>query len=227
MAKKRSKRYEEASKLFDRDKSYGLKEAIAILKKFPLTKFNQTVDLNFYVNVDPKKSDQLVRGTVSLPHGTGSTVRVAVFCKGEQEKEAKASGADFVGGLELIDKVAAGFMDFDAAVATPDMMKDLSRLGKILGPKGLMPSPKTGTVTVNVGQAVKEIKGGRVEFKVDKQSGIQSPVGKIGFSESQLFENASKVIEVITQSRPATVKGNFIKSISISCSMSPGVRLTL
>lgn len=227
MAKKRSKRYEEASKLFDRDKSYGLKEAIAILKKFPLTKFNQAVDLNFYVNVDPKKSDQLVRGTVSLPHGTGSTVRVAVFCKGEQEKEAKASGADFVGGLELIDKVAAGFLDFDAAVATPDMMKDLSRLGKVLGPKGLMPSPKTGTVTVNVGQAVKEIKGGRVEFKVDKQSGIQSPVGKIGFSEAQLFENASKVIEVITQSRPATVKGNFIKSISISCSMSPGVRLTL
>src|SRR3989338_8902695 len=150
MSRKRSKRYEEASKLFDSDKSYGLKEAIAILKKFPLTKFNQTVDLNFYVNVDPKKSDQLVRGTVSLPHGTGSTVRVAVFCKGEQEKDAKASGADLVGGLELIDKVAAGFLDFDAAVATPDMMKDLSRLGKILGPKGLMPSPKTGTVTVNV-----------------------------------------------------------------------------
>lgn len=227
MSKKRSKRYEEALKLFDADKSYGLKEAIAILKKFPSTKFDQTVDLNFYVNVDPKKSDQLVRGTVSLPHGTGKTVRVAVFCKGEQEKEAKASGADFVGGSELIDKVAAGFLDFDAAVATPDMMKDLSRLGKILGPKGLMPSPKTGTVTVNVAQAVKAIRGGRVEFKVDKQSGIQAPAGKIGFSETQLLENASKVIEVITQSRPGTVKGNFIKSISISCSMSPGVRLTL
>ena len=227
MSKKRSKRYEEALKLFDADKSYGLKEAIAILKKFPSTKFDQTVDLIFYVNVDPKKSDQLIRGTVSLPHGTGKTVRVAVFCKGEQEKEAKASGADFVGGSELIDKVAAGFLDFDAAVATPDMMKDLSRLGKILGPKGLMPSPKTGTVTVNVAQAVKAIRAGRVEFKVDKQSGIQAPAGKISFSEAQLLENASKVIEVITQSRPGTVKGNFIKSIFISCSMSPGVRLTL
>lgn len=227
MAKKRSKRYLEAEKLADCNKQYTLKEAVSILKKFPATKFNQSIDLSFYLSVDPKKSDQLIRGTVSLPHGTGKAVKVAVFCKGEQEKEAKAAGADFVGSTDLIEKVNGGFLGFDACVATPDMMKDLSRLGKVLGPRGLMPSLKAGTVTANVAQAVKDIKGGKIEFKVDKQSGVHVPAGKINFAENQIVENASKIIEAIVQSRPPSVKGNFIKSVAISCSMSPGLVLAL
>ena len=227
MAKKRSKRYIEAEKLVDKKKVYSLKEAVAVFKKMPQTKFNQTVGLSFNLNIDPKKSDQLIRGTVSLPHGSGKSVRVAVFCKGEEEKAAKAAGADIIGGLELIEKVAGGFMGFDAAVATPDIMKDLSRLGKVLGPKGLMPSPKTGTVTVNVGQAVRDIKGGKIEFKTDKQAGLHVGIGKLNFSESQILENASKVLEAIQQARPQSVKGIFIKSVSIYSSMSPGMRLAL
>ena len=227
MAKKRSKRYIEAEKLVDKKKVYSLKDAVAVFKKMPQTKFNQTVGLSFNLNIDPKKSDQLIRGTVSLPHGSGKSVRVAVFCKGEEEKAAKAAGADIIGGLELIEKVAGGFMGFDAAVATPDIMKDLSRLGKVLGPKGLMPSPKTGTVTVNVGQAVKDIKGGKIEFKTDKQAGLHVGIGKLNFSESQILENASKVMEAIQQARPQSVKGIFIKSVSIYSSMSPGMRLAL
>ena len=227
MAKKRSKRYIEAEKLVDKEKVYSLKDAVAVFKKMPQTKFNQTVGLSFNLNIDPKKSDQLIRGTVSLPHGSGKSVRVAVFCKGEEEKAAKAAGADIIGGLELIEKVAGGFMGFDAAVATPDIMKDLSRLGKVLGPKGLMPSPKTGTVTVNVGQAVKDIKGGKIEFKTDKQAGLHVGIGKLNFSESQILENASKVMEAIQQARPQSVKGIFIKSVSIYSSMSPGMRLAL
>lgn len=225
--KKRSKRYQESAKLADAGKAYTLAEAIAILKKFAPTKFNQAVDMSFYLNIDPKKTDQLVRGTVALPHGSGKTVRVAVFCKGEEEKEAKQAGADFVGGVDLIERVGEGFLGFDAAVATPEMMKDLSRLGKILGPRGLMPSPKTGTVTMNVAQAVREIKGGKIEFKADKQAGVHVAVGKINFSESQISENASKVIEALNQSRPPAAKGHFIKSASIACTMSPGLRLTL
>lgn len=227
MTKFRSKRYKEALKLTEPDKIYSLKEAVDALKKFPATKFNQTVNLTFSLGVDPKKSDQLVRGTVALPHGTGKVVRVAVFCKGEQEKEAKASGADFIGAGDLIEKVSAGFLDFDACVSTPDMMKDLSRLGKILGPRGLMPSPKTGTVTTNVAQAVKDIKGGKIEFKVDKQGDIHVSIGKINFTENQLIENISKVIEIINHSKPASVKGNFIKSTFISLSMSPALKLAL
>ena len=227
MAKKRSKRYIEAEKLVDKKKVYSLKDAVAAFKKMPQTKFNQTVGLSFNLNIDPKKSDQLIRGTVSLPHGSGKSVRVAVFCKGEEEKAAKAAGADIIGGLELIEKVAGGFMGFDAAVATPDIMKDLSRLGKVLGPKGLMPSPKTGTVTVNVGQAVRDIKGGKIEFKTDKQAGLHVGIGKLNFSESQILENASKVMEAIQQARPQSVKGIFIKSVSIYSSMSPGMRLAL
>lgn len=227
MAKTRSRRYKEAAKLLDANKNYSLKEAVALLKKLPGTKFDQTVEVNLHTSIDPKKSDQLIRGTVSLPHGTGRKVRIAVFCKGEQEKEAKAAGADFVGAEDLIEKVNNGFLDFDAAVASPDIMKDLSRLGKILGPRGLMPSPKTGTVTQNVSAAVRDIKGGKIEFKVDKQSGIHAGIGKINFTEDQILENASKVIEAITHAKPASVKGNFIKSVSISCSMGPGIMVAL
>lgn len=225
--KRRSKRYIEANKLVDNKKTYTVKEAVGLLKKMPRTKFNQTVGLSLHLNIDPKKSDQLIRSTVSLPYGTGKFVRVAVFCKGEEEKAAKAAGGDFVGGLDLIEKVGAGFLDFDAAVATPDIMKDLSRLGKMLGPKGLMPSPKTGTVTANVAQAVKDIKGGKIEFKTDKQAGIHVGVGKLDFSEDQIAENISRVIEAIQQARPAAVKGVFIKSVSVYCSMSAGLRIAL
>jgi large subunit ribosomal protein L1 len=227
MGRYRSKRYRESLKIIDKDRHYTLKEAVGILKKFPATKFDQTVELCFDTAIDPKKADQLIRGTVNLPHGTGKTVRVAVFCKGEQEKEAKAAGADFVGGADLIEKVANGFLEFEAIVAAPDMMKDLGRLGKVLGPRGLMPSPKTGTVTQNVAQAIKDIKGGKIEFKVDKQGGIHTRVGKINFSEAQIFENASRVLEAITQARPPSLKGNFINSAYLACSMSPAIKLTL
>jgi large subunit ribosomal protein L1 len=225
MARQLSKRYREAAKSVDEAKTYTLKEAIAILKTVPKTKFDESVELAFHLKIDTKKSDHLVRGTVVLPHGTGRKVRVAVFCRGEAERDAKDAGADFIGAQELIDKVAGGWMDFDFVVATPDMMKDLSKLGKVLGPRGLMPSPKTGTVTPNVAQAIKDLKAGKVEFKTDKQGGIHVAVGKISFSESQIYENASILIETLKAARPASLKGEFIKSICVSTSMGPGLKV--
>lgn len=221
----RSKRYKESDKQIDRTKTYSLKEAISILKKLPSPKFDASVDLHFHMNVDPKKSDQMVRGTVVLPHGTGKKVRVAVFCKGESEGLAKEANADYVGSNDLIDKVAAGFLDFDCAIATPEMMKDLSKLGKILGPRGLMPSPKTGTVTNDIVRAIEDVKRGKVEFRVDKQSGIHLSVGKIAFPEDKLYENANRVIEALNEARPASVKGRFVKSVFISSSMNPGLQI--
>ncbi len=223
--KTHSKRYKESVKELQQDKAYQLKEAIAILKKLPKPKFDGSVDLHFNLGVDTKKSDQMIRGTVVLPHGTGKKVRIAVFCKGEHESMARAAKADYVGGTELIDKVAAGFLDFDCAVATPEMMKDLSKLGKLLGPRGLMPSPKTGTVTNDITKAIEDVRKGKVEFRVDKQGGMHLAVGKISFSEDQLNDNASKVIEAVTEARPASVKGKFLKSLSIAASMNPGLRL--
>ena len=167
----------------------------------------------------------MIRGTVVLPHGTGKKVRVAVFCKGEHERLARESQADYVGGTELIDKVAAGFLDFDCAIATPEMMKDLSKLGKVLGPRGLMPSPKTGTVTNDISKAIEDVRKGKVEFRVDKQSGMHLSVGKVSFSEDDLNDNASKVIEAVNEARPASVKGKFLKSLSITTSMNPGLRI--
>lgn len=225
--KTQSKRYKESVKLVEKDKAYQLKEAIAILKKMPAPKFDGSVDLHFALNVDSKKSDQMVRGTVSLPHGTGKTVRVAVFCKGEHERIAKESGADVVGGNELIDKVTAGFLDFDCAIATPDIMKDLSKLGKLLGPRGLMPSPKTGTVTNDIAKAISDVKKGKVEFRVDKQGGIHLGVGKISFTPEKIFENASCVIDALNEAKPASVKGKFVKSSYISVSMNPGLKLII
>jgi large subunit ribosomal protein L1 len=169
----------------------------------------------------------MVRGTVALPHGTGKQVRVAVFCKGEHEKEARDAGADQVGGVELIEKVSAGFLDFDCAIATPEMMKDLSRLGKVLGPRGLMPSPKTGTVTNDIAKAIQDVKKGKVEFRVDKQGGIHLAVGKISFAEDKLYENAFKVIEALNEAKPSSIKGRFVKSLFISASMNPGVKLAV
>lgn len=225
--KRRSKRYKESEKIIDRTKTYQLKEAIALLKKMSLPKFAGSLDLHFFLNVDPKKSDQMVRGTVVLPHGRGKSVRVAVFCKGESEQAAKDAGAEYIGGGELIDKVAAGFLDFDCAIATPEMMKDLSRLGKILGPRGLMPSPKTGTVTTDIARAILDVKKGKVEFRVDKQMGIHLSVGKISFNEEKLYENASCVIDALNEAKPASVKGKFIKSLFISATMNPGLGLAI
>lgn len=225
--KTRSKRYKESEKQLEKAKTYQLKEAIPVLKKMAVPKFDGSLDLHFNLSVDPKKSDQMVRGTVVLPHGTGKKVRVAVFCKGEHEKAARDAQADYVGGTELIDKVTAGFLDFDCAIATPEMMKDLSKLGKILGPRGLMPSPKTGTVTNDIAKAIDEVKKGKVEFRVDKQGGVHLSVGKISFSEDKLYENASKVIEALNEAKPASVKGKFVKSLFISTTMNPGLRLEL
>jgi large subunit ribosomal protein L1 len=225
--KEHSKRYKETEKLVDRNKTYILKDAIAILKKMAPPKFDASLDLHFHLNVDTKKSDQMVRGTVVLPHGTGKKVRVAVFCKGEHEKLAHDAQADYVGGLELIDKVAAGFLGFDCAIATPEMMKDLSKLGKTLGPRGLMPSPKTGTVTNDIVKAIEDVKRGKVEFRVDKQSGVHLAVGKISFNEDQLYDNASCLIEALNEAKPASVKGKFIRNISLSSSMNPGLRIAI
>jgi large subunit ribosomal protein L1 len=225
--KLRSKRYKESQKQAEAQKLYQLREAVASLKKMSSPKFDSSVDLHFHLNVDTKKSDQMVRGTVILPHGTGKKVRVAVFCKGEHEKIARTANADYVGGLELIDKVAAGFMDFDCAIATPEMMKDLSKLGKVLGPRGLMPSPKTGTVTNDILKAIEDVKKGKVEFRVDKQGGVHLAVGKISFSEEKLCDNASRVIEALNESKPASIKGKFVRSLSIAASMSPGLRLAV
>lgn len=225
--KEHSKRYKEALKLTEKEKIYQLKESIPVLKKMSAPKFDGSVDLHFCLNIDPKKSDQMVRGTVLLPHGTGKKIRVAVFCKGEHEKTAKSSGADYVGGLELIEKVSAGLLDFDCAIATPEMMKDLSKLGKVLGPRGLMPSPKTGTVTNDIAKAIEDVKKGKVEFRVDKQGGVHLAVAKISFDEEKIQENASCVIGALIEARPASVKGKFIKSAFISSSMNPGLRLAV
>ena len=225
--KERSKRYKDSEKQIDRDKTYQLKEAIDILKKMSPAKFDGAVDLHFNLSVDTKKPEQMVRGTVVLPHGTGKKVRVAVFCKGEYERQAKDAGADIVGANELIDKVSGGFLDFDCAIATPEMMKDLSKLGKVLGPRGLMPSPKTGTVTNDIAKAIEDVKRGKVEFRVDKQGGIHLSVGKISFQTDMLNDNASRVIEAIDEARPSSVKGKFVKSLTISASMNPGLRIAV
>jgi large subunit ribosomal protein L1 len=211
----------------DKTKVYALKDAVAVLKSLPKTKFDESVEVSFHLRVDTKKSDHMVRGTVVLPHGTGKKIKVIVFCRGESEKEAQAAGADYVGAQEMIDKVGGGWMDFDAVVATPEMMKDLSKLGKVLGPRGLMPSPKTGTVTNNVAQAIKDLKAGKVEFKTDKQGGIHVAVGKVSFTEKQIFENASLLIETVKNAKPASVKGEFIRSVAVATSMGPGMKVGL
>lgn len=225
--KTRSKRYKESEKQVDKNKVYQLNEALSLLKKMKPAKFDGSVDLHFSLNVDIKKSEQMVRGTVVLPHGRGKKIKLAVFCKGEHEKLAMEANADYVGGIDLIEKVSAGFMDFDVCLSTPEMMKDLSRLGKILGPRGLMPSPKTGTVTTDLVKAIEDVRKGKVEFRADKQGGIHLSVGKISFSEEKLFDNVSKVLDAINESKPGSVKGRFISSLSVSLSMNPGLRIAI
>lgn len=222
-----SKRMKEFEKLVDKSKAYLLEEAVSILKKVPSAKFNETIDLSFKLNADPKQADQMVRGTVRLPNGSGKNVRVLVLCKGEGATAAKEAGADYVGGADLIQKISSGWIDFDVVVSAPDMMRDVGKLGKILGPRGLMPNPKTGTVTNDLAGAVKDAKAGKIEFKLDKQSNINSSIGKVSFEEKAICENAASVIKAINKSRPQGIKGKFVKHISISSTMGPGIKLDL
>ncbi|MGD0812142.1 MAG: 50S ribosomal protein L1 [Verrucomicrobiota bacterium] len=221
-----SKRYKKAMELVEAKKLYQLKSAIEVLTKFPKAKFNETVDMAFKLGVDPKQSDQMVRGTVPLPHGSGKTVRVLVFAKpGAAADAARGAGAEYVGFEELIKKCTEGWTDFDVAIATPDAMSEVRKLGKALGPRGLMPNPKTGTVTDDTAKAVKEVKAGRVEFKVDKGGNIHVPVGKVSFAADQIEENARAVIRAVARSKPSSSKGTFIRSCTLSATMSPPIRV--
>ncbi|MBL7080967.1 MAG: 50S ribosomal protein L1 [Candidatus Omnitrophica bacterium] len=225
--RRRSRRYKEIEKLIDKEKLYSLKEAVALLKEVTKANFDTSLDLHLHLGVDPKRSEQMVRGTVLLPHGTGKKVRIAVFAKGEEAAAAKDKGADFVGAEDLIQKVAAGFLDFERVIATPEMMKTVSRLGKILGPRGLMPSPKTGTVTNNVAGAIEELKKGKVEFKVDKLSGIHLSVGRISFAPEKLLANISSVIEAVKLAQPEGLRVKFIKRAILSSTMNPGLSIII
>ncbi|WCJ59553.1 50S ribosomal protein L1 [Fontisphaera persica] len=228
MAVKRSKRYKKAISLLGERKPQPLKAAVALLAKMPRAKFTETVDLAFHLGVDPKQSDQMIRGTVPLPHGTGKVVRVLVFAKpGAAAEAAKAAGAEYVGFDDMIKKCQEGWAEFDVAIATPEAMTEVRKLGKILGPRGLMPNPKTGTVTEDTAKAVKEFKAGRVEFKVDKGGNVHVPVGKINFAPEQIEENARTVIEAIFKARPASVKGRYVLSCTLSTTMSPPVPVDL
>lgn len=227
MAKIKSKRQKERSKLVDSEKRYPLAEAIKILKKVPAGKYDETLCLSVQLGIKTESGTENVRGTVSLPHGSGKKVRVICFCKGEGAKEAKEAGADVVGGEELVQKIQEGWLDFDAVVAHPDMMREVSKLGRVLGPKGLMPTPKTGSVTPNVARAVKELKAGRIEFKSDKTGGLHAICGKQSFSESALIENTAMVIRALQDAKPATAKGDYLRGATIALSQGPGVTLAL
>ena len=222
---KRSKKYREAEKLVDKSKVYSALDAATLAKKTTTVKFDATVEVSMALGVDPKKADQMVRGTVNLPHGTGKTARVLVFAGGERAEEARAAGADIVGADELIDEVAKGRLDYDAVVSTPELMGKVGRLGKVLGPRGLMPNPKTGTVTTNVAKAVTDIKGGKIEFRVDKNSNLHFVIGKVSFTAEQLAENYAAAIEEVMRAKPSSSKGRFIKSATVSSTMSPGIKL--
>jgi len=221
-----SKRQKAQASKHDKNRTYSLSECATLSKECATAKFDETIELAFLLGVDPRHADQMVRGSVSLPHGTGRVTRVIVFCKQEKQIEAaKANGADAVGAEELLEKVQGGWTDFDACVASPDMMALVGRLGKILGPRGLMPSPKAGSVTPNVGDAVREIKAGKIEFRVDKNANIHVPVGKASFTKEQIEENASAVMTAIIKARPSACKGTYLKACSMSSTMGPGLRM--
>jgi len=222
-----TKRTKEFEKIVDEDKAYSLEEAVSVLKKAPRTKFDQTVELCFSLNADAKQADQMVRGIVIPPHGAGKEIKVLVLCKGEGATGAKDAGADHVGGADLIAKISSGWIDFDVVISAPDMMRDVGKLGRILGPRGLMPNPKTGTVTNDLATAVKEAKAGRIEFKLDKLGNINTGIGKVSFEEKAICENANSVITAVNKARPQGIKGKFVKNISISTTMGPGLRLDL
>jgi len=214
-----------ASEKVEEGKEYPLEEAIQKVKELAYAKFDETIDLAFNLGVDPRKSDQMVRGTVVLPHGTGKQLRVLVFAKGEKELEAKQAGADYVGADDLVDKISKGWLDFDKVVATPDIMGVVGKLGKILGPRGLMPNPKLGTVTFDVAKAVKEIKAGKVEYKTEKAGVVHVPIGKVSFDAQKLLENAKAIIDSVTKAKPSTSKGKYLKGISVSSTMGPGMKI--
>jgi len=220
------KKFREAkTKVVRRD--YGLAEAVGMMKQLAFVKFDETAEIALRLGVDPKHADQMVRGTVVLPHGLGRVSRVCVIASGEKVKEAEEAGADFVGGDEIVTKIQGGWLDFDAVVATPDMMKQVGRLGKLLGPRGLMPNPKAGTVTFDVAKAVSDIKAGRVEFRVDKNGIVHAPFGKLSFSDENLEQNAKSLIDAVVRAKPASSKGRYLRSVALSSTMGPGIRLDL
>ncbi|MBI2879004.1 MAG: 50S ribosomal protein L1 [Candidatus Rokubacteria bacterium] len=220
-----AKRYAQALALIDQTKAYPLEEALGLVKEGARAKFDETVEMAVRLGVNPKYADQMVRGAVVLPYGTGKAVRVLVFAKGEKEREAREAGADYVGAEDLVEKIQGGWLDFDKAVATPDLMGQVGRLGKILGPRGLMPNPKVGTVTFDLARAIREVKAGKIEFKVDKAGNLHVPVGRRSFPAEHLLENANVFLEAVVRARPASAKGQYLRSITVSSTMGPGVRV--
>jgi len=223
----KGKTFQVALAKVDRNQRYALEDSLRLAKETARAKFDETVELAIRLGVDPRQADQNLRGTVSLPHGLGKVVRVLAFAKGEKEKEAQDAGADFVGSDELIKKIGEGWFDFDKAVATPDMMAAVGRIGKVLGPRGLMPNPKTGTVSMDIGKAVKEIKAGKLEFRVDKAGIVHVPVGKASFGAEQLIDNAKAVLQSILRAKPASAKGNYVKGVTVATTMGPGIKIDL
>jgi large subunit ribosomal protein L1 len=223
----RGKRYREALEAFDRDESYSWEDAVRILKGFPKRKYDETVELSLHLGIDGRQADQALRGTVMLPHGTGKDLRVLVITQGPLEQEAKDAGADFVGGADMGEKIQGGWLDFDLVIASPDMMGQVGKLGRVLGPRGLMPNPKTGTVTREVAKAVKEAKSGRIEYRADSKSGnnAQAPIGRLSFEETALVENAQAFIDAILRARPSATKGQYIRKLIISSVMGPGIKI--
>jgi large subunit ribosomal protein L1 len=224
---KLTKNFKAATALVDASASYSVKDALDLARKSNFVKFDPSVELSFRLNVDPRHADQQIRGAVVLPHGTGRSQRVLVVAQGPKEKEAKEAGADFVGNKEILEKVKGGWLDFDVIVATPDMMAELGKLGKVLGPKGLMPNPKTGTVTMDVGKAVSDIKKGKVEYRTDKEGNVGLMIGKLSFSDAQLQENIETIIDLVKKARPAAVKGNYFKNVVLSTTMGPGIKIDI
>jgi len=222
-----SRRYKTAVQQIDRSKAYSLDEAVALLQTLPKAKFDETVEVAMQLGVDPRKSDQMVRGTVGLPHGTGKAVRVVAVCQGDQAREAQEAGADHVGFTDLIEKIRGGWLGFDVVVAAPDTMRELGKLGKLLGPRGLMPSPKTGTVTPEIGRAVREVKAGKIEFKIDKNANLHMPVGKASFDAAKLKENSTAALAAVLKAKPTAARGEYVKSAVLSSTMGPGIRLDL
>ena len=222
-----SKRYAEAAKLVDQDKQYAIEEAVSLLKKTSTTKFDGSVEVSFHLNVDPRHADQMIRGAMVLPNGTGKTQRVCVVADGDKAKEAQEAGADFVGDADIIEKIGGGWFDFDVLVATPNMMGQLGKLGRVLGPKGLMPNPKTGTVTMEIEKAVKEVKAGRVEYRTDSFGNVHGIIGNTNFTDEQLINNMDAFVGNILRLKPQTVKGEYVKNISVSTTMGPGIKVSI
>src|SRR5205809_6259482 len=223
--KKHGKKFTAARAQVAADRIYSIEDAMPLMQKVKFAKFDETVELSLRLGVDPKHADQMVRGTVVLPHGLGKSKRVLAIAGGEKQKEAQDAGADVVGGEEMVEKIQGGFMDFDAVVATPDMMRAVGKLGKVLGPRGLMPNPKTGTVSVDIGKAIKEIKAGKVEFRVDKTGIIHAPVGKVSFPAQSLIENAHALVDSVVKAKPSAAKGKYLKSVTMSSTMGPGIAI--